>query len=145
VRRPAFSILLLAGVTGCNDGIGPGDVAGSYALVAVNDAALPYLLLDTGDCQQQIDVGELQLEASGTYSIEFSGPLDCEGTQPARAGRTYSGTYEISGNDLQFHVVLAGQPVQFAGDIADRVVRTSVPPIPPAGGPDLALRFSLSP
>jgi hypothetical protein len=108
LRRPASLLIVLAVAIGCGNGLEPADIAGSYALTAVHEAGLPYLLPDTGDCEQFVDIGELQLTAAGSYFIEFWGPLDCDGRQPAVAGRVYVGSYLMSGAELRFETVLAG-------------------------------------
>lgn len=146
MRQPAPLLIVLAVATGCGNSLEPDDVAGSYALTAVNEAILPYLLPDTGDCEQFVDIGELQLTAAGSYYIEFWGPIDCDVGQPARAGRAYVGSYQVSGGELRFETVLAGgQLLQFEGEVEGDAVRVTVPPIPPGEGPDLMLRFERGP
>ncbi len=109
VRLSAVLPLALAATPACGGSVEPGELAGAYALTTVNEAALPYLLGTSGDCDQFIDTGELQLTAAGSYYIEFSGPLNCSGGgEPARAGRAYVGSYDVTGGKLQFETVLGG-------------------------------------
>jgi hypothetical protein len=146
VHGSAWVLTVLAMASACGNGLEPEDVAGSYTLVTVNESALPALLPDAGDCEQLVDVGELQLTSAGSYFIEFWGPLDCDLDPPQRAGRVYVGSYQVSSDELRFETVLAGgELLQFSGEFADGQVRATVPPIPPLEGPDLLLGFGRAP
>ena len=139
-RRIALLLLL-----GC--GSEPDDrIVGTYALVGVEGTPLPYVEWSDGECDQFISEGELNLEPAGTYTLEFSGPLDCITGQPSTLGRLYAGTVTQSGGQLVFHAEIQGAgTLQFTGTINPLEAFVTVPPIPPTTGADLTLQFAVVP
>src|SRR5688500_20348436 len=96
IRLSALRLIGLLLLLGC--GSEPDDqVFGTYALVGVEGTPLPYLEWSDGECDQFISEGELNLEPAGTYTLEFSGPLDCSTGQPSTLRRRYAGTVSQSG------------------------------------------------
>lgn len=149
---PAFSRGLLTWIalglaTGCgsenND-----EVFGIYSLVGVEGSPLPYLERSDAECDQFIDLGELRLFEQGTYSLEFTGTLDCTrgGGQFQTIGRLYSGTFTQQAGELTFEVEIQGfGTLQFSGSANPVEAFVTVPPFPPATGPDLRLQFAVVP
>ena len=142
-----FLIVVLALVLGC--GSEPNDeVFGTYALVGVEATPLPYLVSSDAECDLLISMGELTLVEGGTYNLEFSGPHDCtkSGGQVATIGRFYTGTFTQAGNTVTFEAEVQGAGTLVFSGIANPLeALVTVPPIPPATGPDLRLQFAVLP
>lgn len=123
-------------------------VFGTFALAAVQGSLLPYHDPEKSDadCDAFITEGELVLQPSGGFTLEFSGPRTCTGgEQPVTMGRVYSGTASQSGGQLTFTVATAtpgGGTIQFAGTVNPLEAIVTVPPIPPATGSNLLLQFA---
>jgi hypothetical protein len=136
--------LLLSLVLAC--GSEPDDqLLGTYVLVGVEGHALPYLTSDA-NCDVSISEGDLVLHEGGTYDLQFSGPFDCSrsgGPSGDSIGRVYTGTYTQSGSALQFNMqIQGGGSLQFSGTINPLESFVTVPPIPPATGPNLRLQLA---
>lgn len=144
-RLTACLTTLLA--LGC--GSEPNDeVFGTYSLVGVEATPLPYLVSSDAECDLLIDMGELTLAEGGAYTLEFSGPHDCSksGGQVATIGRFYTGTFTQAGNTVTFQAEIQGAgTLQFSGTANPLEAFVTVPPIPPATGPDLRLQFAVLP
>ena len=141
---------LLAGVllvAGC--GSEPDDrIFGTYVLVGVEGQPLPYLATSDANCDVFIAEGELTLNESGTYALEFFGPYDCSrsgGPSGESIGRFYTGSFTQSEGALQFEAQIQGGPVvEFSGTANPLEARVTVPVLPPPTGPDLELQFAVA-
>ncbi len=136
----------LALILGC--GSEPDDrIVGTYVLVGVEGSPLPYLTADP-NCDVFIAGGELTLEEDGSFALRFSGPYDCSssgGPSGESIGRFYTGTFTQSGSTLQFVGPLhGGGTLEFSGTANPLEATVTVPPIPPATGPDLDLQFAVA-
>jgi hypothetical protein len=122
-------------------------IFGTYALTAVNGAPLPHLLEDSDpDCEVYISHGELVMSAPALYRLEFSGPYNCIEGQTGELGRFYNGNYDRTGNSLSFAAAISGYgTLEFPGRVETKAIEVTVPPIPPATGPDLTLDLELVP
>ena len=141
----ACLVLSIGSLVACGNGLEPGDVAGTYALTAVNQSQLPFLLSATADFDEFIDIGELRLTEAGTYFLEISGPLDCSrgGGQTGTSGRFYTGSYDVTDDRLSFETLFPDDEVlHFGGEPRGQDLRLTVPPPPPLIGPDLVLDFT---
>jgi hypothetical protein len=140
-------IVVLALLLGC--GSEPNNpVFGTYRLVGVEGSPLPFLVSSDAECDLMISSGELTLVEGGTYTMEFSGPHDCtkSGGQVATIGRFYTGTFTQTGNAVTFQAEIQGAgTLQFSGTANPLEAFVTVPPIPPATGPDLQLQFAVLP
>lgn len=139
----ATGLLLLACGSEPND-----PVFGTYSLVGVESSPLPYLVSSDAECDLLIDLGELTMAEDGTYTLEFSGPHDCtkSGGGVATIGRFYGGTFTQAGNAVTFQMEIQGAgALSFTGTANPLEVFVTVPPIPPATGPDLRLQFAVIP
>lgn len=142
---PAIVVTGVVAALACGNGLEPGDVAGTYALTAVNQSDLPYLLSATPDCDEFIEVGELRLSPAGTYFLEVSGLLDCSrgGGTPGTAGRFYTGSYDVADDRLTFETLFPDDVIlRFGGEPRGQDLRLTVPPPPPLEGPELVLDFT---
>ncbi|HEX7336035.1 MAG TPA: hypothetical protein VF252_02410 [Gemmatimonadales bacterium] len=64
----------------------------------------------------------------------------------ATIGRLYTGTFTQTGNTVTFEAEIQGAGTLEFGGIANPLEAfVTVPPIPPATGPDLRLQFALLP
>jgi hypothetical protein len=138
-------LIVLALTLGC--GSEPDDkIFGTYTLVAIQGALIPYhdFELSGGDCDVFVTEGELVLEPSGSYNLEFSGPRNCTGGEPpTTVGRVYSGTVSQSNGQLAFTADVEGAgPLQFTGSVNPLEAIVTVPPIPPQTGSNLTLQFA---
>jgi hypothetical protein len=143
--RRAIACLALGLAGGCgsenND-----EVFGVYTLVGVEGSPLPYLESSDTECDVFIDQGELVLVQGGTYSLEFSGPYDCTrgGGQTGTIGRFYNGVFSQANGELSFQANIQGAgTLHFSGTANPLEAFVTVPPIPPATGPDLRLQFAI--
>jgi hypothetical protein len=148
IRLPARQLLGLLLLLGC--GSEPDDrIFGTYVLVGVDGNPLPYLATSDADCDVYIAEGELTLNQAGTYALEFFGPYDCSrsgGPSDQSIGRVYNGTFTESGGNLQFTGPLqGGGTLAFTGRVNPLEATVTVPPIPPATGPNLGLQFAVQP
>lgn len=146
VRRTVCSLIIgLALACGTEPDEEP--IFGTYALTAVNGAPLPHLLEDSDpDCEVYISHGELVMSAPALYRLEFWGPYNCTGGQTGELGRFYNGNYDRTGNSLSFAAAISGYgTLHFPGTVENRAITVTVPPIPPATGPDLTLDLELVP
>jgi hypothetical protein len=122
------------------------EVFGIYTLVGVEGSPLPYLESSGAECDQTIDRGELRLFEEGTYSLELNGALDCTrgGGQTQTTGRLYIGTFTQQAGQLSFQANIEGfGTLQFGGTVNPLEAFVTVPPIPPATGPNLRLQFAV--
>jgi hypothetical protein len=122
------------------------EVFGIYTLVGVEGSPLPYLETSDAECDQTVDRGELRLFEQGTYSLELNGTLDCTrgGGQTQTIERLYSGTFIQQAGQLRFQANIEGLgTLQFSGTVNPLEAFVTVPPIPPAAGPNLRLQFAL--
>lgn len=145
IRLTILACVLL--ISGC--GSEPDDrVFGTYVLVGVEGNPLPYLATSDAECDVFIAEGELTLNQSGMYALEFAGPYDCTrsgGPSGESIGRVYSGTFTQSHGDFQFEVQVQGGPtLEFSGTANPLEARVTVPVLPPQTGPDLELQFAVS-
>jgi hypothetical protein len=147
---PAFSRRLLTWVAlGLAAGSGSennDEVYGIYTLVGVEGSPLPYLERSDAECDEFITLGELRLFEQGTYSLELTGTFDCTrgGGQTGTTGRLYSGTFTQQAGDLEFEAEIQGfGTLRFSGSANPLEAFVTVPPIPPATGPDLSLQFAI--
>ena len=96
-----LSTLVLA--TACKEGAGVVEVTGTYALTAINDAPLPYLVNQTVTETEEIVEGWIVLDPSGRFSdiatYRISGP-DVPTQQDTEE---FTGDYELVGGEIQFH------------------------------------------
>jgi hypothetical protein len=143
-RLKILTALLL--ISGC--GSEPDDrIFGTYALVGIQGSLLPYHDFEQseGDCDQFINEGELVLDPSGTYSLEFSGERTCTGSeQTSTLGRVYNGSVSQNRGQLSFTAVVPGAgTLQFTGTVNPLEAVVTVPPIPPQTGSDLRLQFAV--
>jgi hypothetical protein len=140
---------VLAAIAGCGTGPDEEPIFGNYSLVTVEGNPVPYLDSSDPNCDIFISAGELRLVLNGTYGLEFSGPLDCSrsgGPADGSIGRFYTGRFTRSGSRLGFEVHIQGfGDIQFSGTAGSGEAEVTVPPIPPASGPELTLRFQLAP
>jgi hypothetical protein len=150
MSRWAFSRCLLTclalGLAGGCGSENNDEVFGVYTLVGVEGSPLPFLETSDADCDVFIDLGELVLVEDDTYSLDFSGPYDCSrsGGPSGRIGRTYSGVFSQTQGELTFRTNLqGGGTLQFSGTANPLESFVTVPPIPPATGPDLRLQFAI--
>jgi hypothetical protein len=144
-RARTCLVLAIGNLVACGNALEPGDVAGTYALTAVNQSQLPFLLSATADCDEFIDIGELRLTEAGTFFLEITGPLDCSrgGGQPGTSGRFYTGSYDVGDDRLTFETLLPEDEIlRFGGEPRGQDLRITVPPLPPLTGPDLVLDFT---
>jgi hypothetical protein len=134
-------------VLGCGTEPDEERIHGAYALTAVDGSALPYLVPDSDpDCDVSIYHGDLVLSAPARYYLEFQGPYDCAGGQTGELGRFYKGNYDRTGNSITFSAAISGYgTLEFQGTVENAAIEVTVPPIPPATGPDLTLDFTLFP
>jgi len=124
------------------------EIFGTYTLVGVEGSALPYLVSSDPECDLLISQGELTLVQGGTYTLEFSGPDDCtkSGGGISTLGRFYTGSFTQAGNEVTFEAEIQGAgTLVFSGTANPLEVFVTVPPIPPATGPDLRLQFASLP
>ena len=123
-------------------------IFGTYTLVGVEGNPLPYLATSDADCDLYIAEGELVLNQTSTYSLEFAGPYDCSksgGPSDQSIGRVYSGTFTQSEGSLQFEAPLqGGGTLEFTGSANPLEARVTVPVVPPQTGPDLELQFAVA-
>jgi hypothetical protein len=146
-RLPALHLTGLLLLLGC--GSEPdGRVFGTYALVGVEGSPLPYLAASDANCDIYIAEGELTLDEAGTYTLDFSGPVDCSrsgGPSNQSVGREYVGTFTQTNGVLGFEAQLrGGGTFDFSGTVNPLEARVTVPPIPPQTGPDLELQFAVT-
>jgi hypothetical protein len=97
----ALAALLTLGAAGCgnDDGsTGPLVGVGTYALVSVNGAALPFTVPNTGDNTVVVQGATLTLTDLGTYSVSAQGTRNGQ-TTPVL---TDQGTYTQSGSQVTF-------------------------------------------
>ena len=138
-------ILLLVGLVSSCSSEPEDKLLGTYVLVGVEGSALPYMISDAS-CDVSISEGDLVLHEGGTYDLQFSGRYDCSrsgGPSGESIGRVYTGTYTQSGGALQFSMqVQGGGNLQFSGTINPLESFVTVPPIPPATGPNLRLQLA---
>ena len=148
--RKAASATLLASIlliSGC--GSEPDDrIFGTYVLAGVEGDPLPYLAASDANCDLYIAEGELALNEAGTYTLTFSGPVDCSrsgGPSDQSVGREYVGTFTQSDGVLQFQAQRrGGGTFDFTGTVNPLEARVTVPPIPPETGTDLELQFAVT-
>jgi hypothetical protein len=131
----AFSLVL-----GCEDQLTPSEVAGTYTLRTVAGQPPPVIILATIECDVSVVSGTLTLTSTGSHEILIDTPADCTrgGGEVTMAGRTYPGTYELSGGHaIRFRSpVLNGPDLVYAGTVAgDRITVT----VPDLGGDPQAL------
>ena len=97
----ALAALLTLGAAGCgndNSSTGPLLTVGTYALVSVNGAALPFTVPNTGDNTVVVQSATLTLTDLGTYTVSAQGS---ENGQPTPV-LTDQGTYTQSGSQVTF-------------------------------------------
>ena len=123
-------------------------IFGTYSLVGVEGNPLPYLATSDADCDVYIAGGELTLNEAGTYTLDFSGPVDCSrsgGPSDQSVGREYVGTFTQANGVLGFQAQRrGGGTFDFSGTVNPLEARVTVPPIPPQTGPDLELQFAVT-
>jgi hypothetical protein len=146
-RHRAIVIGLIGLVLACGTEPDEEPIFGTYALTAVDGAPLPHLLEDSDpDCEVYISHGELVISAPVLYRLEFSGPYNCTEGQTGELGRFYNGNYDRTGNSLSFAAAISGYgTLEFPGRVETKAIEVTVPPIPPATGPDLTLDLELVP
>ena len=146
--RLALFTSLLAALAGCGTGPDEERIFGTYSLISVEGTSVPYLDSSDPNCDIFISEGELRLVLNGTFGLEFSGPLDCRrsgGPADGSIGRFYIGRFTRNGSALGFEVHIQGfGDLQFSGTVGSGEAEVTVPPIPPASGPELTLRFQLA-
>jgi hypothetical protein len=149
ITRLVLFTSVLSVIAGCGTGPDEERIFGTYSLVAVDGNPVPYLDPSDPNCDIFISEGELRLRLNGTYSLEFSGPLDCSrsgGPTDQTIGRFYNGQFTRSGSTLGFEAHIQGfGDIQISGSAGSGAAEVLAPPIPPGTGPNLNLGFQLVP
>ena len=139
---PGLWVVVL--LTGCGESFTPGELAGTYALAAVEGQPPPHLEVATTECDQQIVGGLLVLRADETHGLNLSIELDCSrgGGQVGIVERSYSGTFSVDEDRLEF---VSPQPVGadmvFRGRAREFVVDVALPSWVIGLDPFLDVRF----
>jgi hypothetical protein len=97
----ALAALLALGAAGCgndNGSTGPPVSLGTYALVSVNGAPLPFTVPNTGDDTVVVQSATLTLTALQTYTVSAQGVRNHE----PQAVLSDQGTYTQSGDRVTF-------------------------------------------
>ncbi|SRR6266571_2002526 len=126
--RAAVSLaVILAGpvVAACDDPLTPADIAGDYTLLREDGQDLPRLLSATVTCDVFLVGGTLVLHADKSFALDLNQQIDCSrsGGPVQVAGRTYPGTFTLSGNTIDFTSPRLGQqPITFSGTVSGGTV-----------------------
>jgi hypothetical protein len=126
MRLRAVTLAGLLFVAACGDSVSPAELAGTYALTAVDGRTLPRLTWATVNCDVWLTGGTLTLEAGGSFTLALEETTDCTraGGQETNGTQLTTGSYALSGEALAFTTAPAGgEPGTFAGTVAgdDRV------------------------
>ena len=87
----------------------PSAISGSYQLTTIDGQNLPFLVVEIGAYQARLVSGTLNLNANGTYSLEFTLRLDDSGNARASTDRDV-GVWNITRDSIAL--------VSTAGDLA---------------------------
>jgi|SRR5882672_6683512 len=105
-------------VGACVEPFTPADIAGSYTLAAEDGQSLPRLLSATVSCDLFLVGGALKLQADQSFVLDLAETIDCSRSAgPVQdAGRTYPGTFNLRGHEIDFTSPRLGQdPITFHG------------------------------
>lgn len=120
MRLLILLLALLLPLAACDgtDSVGPNPIAGSYALITLNGAALPATVTAAGPYRLEATSGELRLEGDGTFSISFSLR---ETTPDGVSSRTSAsaGAYRLDQTSL---LLRTSEGQEFLGTIAGNTV-----------------------
>jgi len=137
--------LLLVLVAGCADSYTPGELAGTYGLVAIEGQPPPVLEVATVECDQSIGDGMLLLRSDATHELKLVIESDCTrgGGQLTLVDRVYAGSFGVDGDQLEFvspHPTPAGNMI-FHGRVRGSFVDIDLPSNVVGLDPTLNLRF----
>jgi len=110
----------------CDNPLTPAEVAGHYTLLDEAGQNLPRLLSATLNCDVFLTGGVLVLNEDKSFVLDLYQQMDCSrGGGPIQdAGRTYPGTFALSGNTIEFTSPRLGQqPITFSGTLSGGTVR----------------------
>src|SRR6267143_665755 len=110
----------------CDDPLTPAEIAGQYTLLDEDGRNLPRLLSATLNCDVFLTGGVLVLNEDKSFALDLYQQIDCSrGGGPVQdAGRTYPGTFALSGNTIEFTTPRLGQPpITFSGTVSGVAVR----------------------
>ncbi len=111
-RTAATGAALAAAACG-GDSTGPlseAELVGEHDMVTINDFNVPHTFTDAAGSQLTIDGGSLQLEADGTFDMNYAGLLNA-----LEFDLDDEGTYSVSGSTVTFQSESEGA---YTGEIA---------------------------
>jgi hypothetical protein len=93
--------LVVSALVGCGGSLEPGDVAGTYGLITVDAAVLPYLVSATRACDERIVAGRLTLSGNGGFALRYDDEQECAGASAAvQRSREYTGGFSLDGRRI---------------------------------------------
>ena len=110
----------------CDDPLTPAEIVGQYTLRDEDGRSLPRLLSATLNCDVFLTGGVLDLNEDKSFALDLYQQIDCSraGGPVQAAGRTYPGTFTLSGHTIEFTTPRLGQqPMTFSGTVSGGTVR----------------------
>lgn len=106
--KAIFSVLGIVLVAACNDSpVANGDASGTYALTAINGAALPFTLQATTTDTLKIKSGSIVINTDGTFVETLTADQTTGGTTTTQTN-VCPGSYVQRGNSFTFNETVNG-------------------------------------
>ncbi len=123
----ALGVLLVGPLAAaCDDPLTPAEVAGHYTLLDEDGRGLPRLLSATLTCDVFLTGGVLVLNEDKSFALDLYQQIDCSsaGGPVQDAGRTYPGSFALSGSTIEFTSPRLGQQsITFSGTVSGATAR----------------------